>query len=441
VIWWGTYFSYGALRIWDSRTGQVVSRLELKGPDTFWRTVSADGKTALSADAKGKSVRFHDLATGKITHENANAAENWPIVLSPAGDKMVCADGTLMNVVDRKKLLNVGHLGWPNPSVRFSADGRLLIAAVVRPEKLVLDEPPAEEIAVFDAVQGKELRRFGKRVETSYAIDAAALSTDGKMVITVVSTRGKPEEQIITLWETDTGRERGHFLGHRGRTNSVAISADGRFVVTGAEDTTALVWDATRPQTRNSSSRQALAATDLEACWKDLAGSNAEQAYASMWALVNAPKRTVSFLGEQRSLFARADVQAIRRWIRDLDSNEFAERDRASHELGLIVDEAEPYLKEALQSKPSAEVRHRIDLLLEERSTGPTGKELQRLRVIEILEHIATPGADTAPDADVTRLATLPLLKKLSAGPPDARPTQEAKASLERLESRADSKH
>src|SRR5262249_21031460 len=158
-----------------------------------------------------------------------------------------CADGTLMNVVDGKKLLNVGHLGWPNPSASFSADGRTLVAAVVGDLDLTSD-PPAKEIAVFDATLGKELRRFGKRVETSYAIAAAALSTDGKMVVTVVSTRDKPEEQIITLWETETGRERGHFLGHRGRTNSVAISGDGRFVVTGAEDTTALVWDATKPR-------------------------------------------------------------------------------------------------------------------------------------------------------------------------------------------------
>jgi hypothetical protein len=214
----------------------------------------------------------------------------------------------------------------------------------------------------------------------------------------------------------------------------VAISADGKFFVTGAEDTTALVWDATRPQTRNASPRQASAAADLAACFKDLAGANAEQSYASLWALINAPKKTVSFLGEQSSLFARADVRAIRRWIRDLDSNEFTERDRAAHELGLIPDEAESHLKEALQGKPSAEMRRRIDLLLEERSTGPTGKELQRLRVVEILEHIATPGPDTAPNADATRRAALALLKKLAGGAPGARPTQEAKASLRRLE-------
>ncbi|HEY7154905.1 MAG TPA: hypothetical protein VH575_13160 [Gemmataceae bacterium] len=259
------------------------------------------------------------------------------------------------------------------------------------------------------------------------------------MVVTSLRERSKYDGQaIVTLWETETGRERGHFLGHRGGAYTVAISGDGRFVVSGGNDTSALVWDATRPRTRNAFIRRESTATDLAAHFKNLAGEDAEQAYASMWALQSAPKKTMSFLGDQNSLFTKADVRAIQRWIQDLDSNEFAERERAAHELGWIVDEAESHLKKALQGKPSLEVRRRIDQLLEERSRGPIGKELQKFRVIEILEHIAIPGADATEGADATRLAAIALLKKLAAGAPEVRPTQEAKASLMRLERRAD---
>ena len=85
-------------------------------------------------------------------------------------------------------------------------------------------------------------------------IDAAALSRDGKMVVASVMERGKRDGQTtVILWETATGRERGHFLlGRRGQTSSVAISADGRFVVTGGSDTSALVWDATKPHRRKT---------------------------------------------------------------------------------------------------------------------------------------------------------------------------------------------
>jgi hypothetical protein len=296
----------------------------------------------------------------------------------------------------------------------------------------LLDSPPAEEITVFDVIEGKELRRFGRRVGKRYTIDAAALSRDGKMVISTGASGDKPDEQVITLWETETGKERGHFLGHRGETEGVAISADGRFVVSGGCDTAALVWDATRPQTRNPSVRGESAATDLAAHFRNLAGRDAEQAYASLWALINAPEKTTSFLADQSSLFVAADVQRIQRWIGDLDSETFAERERASQELEWILDEAEPHLRKALRGKPSAEVRRQIDLLLDERSNGVCGKELQKLRVIEVLEHIAAPGPDAA------RPAAIALLKKLAAGAAEARPTQEAQASLERLARRAE---
>jgi RNA polymerase sigma factor (sigma-70 family) len=435
IIWCETHEGDGTLRIWDSRTGQALSRLELEPRSAFWTTVSDDGTTAISTDEKGtKSARFHDLATGKITREIADSASNKPMVLSPSGDKMVCYHGDVINVADRKKLFNIGRVYETNPSIAFSADGRKLMAAVVAEVDLT-SGPPADEIVVFDATEGKELRRFGKDPENRCVIDSAALSRDGKTVVAGVRERNKSDGQTtIILWETETGRERGHFLGHRGQTNRIAISADGRFIVTGAEDTTALVWDATRPRTRNAAVARESADLDLAAHFRNLAGNDAERAYVSIRALVDAPKKTTAFLGDQGSLFARADVRAIQRQIQDLDSNEFADRERASEALERILDEAEPHLRKALQGNPSAEARRRIDLLLGEMSTGLNGRELQRFRVIEVLEHIAAPGADTGPEADATRLAALALLKRFAAGAPGARPTEEARASLVRLE-------
>jgi RNA polymerase sigma factor (sigma-70 family) len=454
LISWGTY-DHGTLRIWDARTGQALSRVEQQSPEAYWTAVSDNGNTALSIE-QGKSVRFHDLTTGRVIREfvDASRALN-PMALSPAGDKMVSFDGAgtdalgrqlaiLMNAADGKKLVQIPIKGvatgscssaMQHPWLSFSADGRRLATAVTRFHETVSGTPTEiavlafdgtpTEIAVFD---GKELRRFGKKIgDRFYGIDAAAISRDGKTVVTGVGDCYKPDEQIITLWETETGRERGHFLGHRGKTQALAISSDCRWVVSGGDDTSALVWDATKP--RNSSIRHESAAVDLAAHFRNLAGNDAEQAYASIWALVNAQNQTVSFLRDH----ATTDVQKIQRWIRDLDSDKFAERERASQELGYILDEAEPYLKKALKNKPSAEVRRRIDLLLQ-RLAG-AGRELQRLRALEVLEHIA------APSADATRLAAIDLLKKLAAGAPEARLTQEAKASLDRLERRADMRH
>jgi RNA polymerase sigma factor (sigma-70 family) len=430
VIWCGSYDGDENLRILDSRTGQVVSRLEVQGREKFWTALSDNGKTALSIDEKGRSLRFHDLTTGKVTREDATGNSYPPLVLSPTGDRTISSEGSVKNVADSSDLLNVGRLGWPTPSAQFSADGRRLVAAVVWNSAWDLRSgPPADEIVVIDPIAGKELRRFGKRDVKYPSIDAVALTRDGKMIVSAETSGDSPNEQIITLWETETGKERGHFVGPRGRSQALAFSADGAFVVSGGTDTSALVWDATRPRTR-SPALLPRSALDIPAHFKNLASMDAEQAYVSICALRNTPQRTVAFLGDQSSLFARTDVQVIQRWIGDLDSYEFTDRDRASQELVRILDEAEAHLKKALQSKPSAEARRQIDHLLEERSQGLTRKELRGLRVIEILEHIATPRAAS----DATRLAAIALLRKLAVGAPESTPTQEARASLARLE-------
>ena len=70
--------------------------------------------------------------------------------------------------------------------------------------------------------------------------------------------------------------------------------------------------------------------------------------------------------------------------------------------------------------------RRRIEGFLEKLEQGiPSSKELRELRSIEVLKHIATPQARD-------------LLKKLAAGAPEARLTQEARGALERLGRRAE---
>jgi hypothetical protein len=81
-----------------------------------------------------------------------------------------------------------------------------------------------------------------------------------------------------------------------------------------------------------------------------------------------------------------------------------------------------PALRKALDSKPSAEARRRMESVLEKPRNLPPGT-LQAIRAVEVLENISTPGARR-------------LLESLAEGAPEARLTQEAKASLGRLAKR-----
>jgi ElaB/YqjD/DUF883 family membrane-anchored ribosome-binding protein len=115
------------------------------------------------------------------------------------------------------------------------------------------------------------------------------------------------------------------------------------------------------------------------------------------------------------------DDARIDQLIEDLDSFQFAVREKAAAELKELGDSAEPVLRQALADNPSLEVRRRIEQLLGKLDVSP--ERLQKLRALEVLEHIATPEARE-------------VLLALAQGAPKSRLTQEAKASLEQLNKR-----
>jgi WD40 repeat protein len=54
------------------------------------------------------------------------------------------------------------------------------------------------------------------------------------------------QKGTIAVWETATGRIRLTIGGLSGHVDCLAFSPDGRLLVTGLDDATALVWDLSR---------------------------------------------------------------------------------------------------------------------------------------------------------------------------------------------------
>jgi len=114
-------------------------------------------------------------------------------------------------------------------------------------------------------------------------------------------------------------------------------------------------------------------------------------------------------------------AERIAKLIAELDDDEFKVRERASEELEKLGAAADAALHRALESKPSAEVRKRIEALLAKRSpAGMSPERLTALRALEVLELAGTPEARR-------------LIKSLAEGDPAAPATAEAREARERL--------
>jgi hypothetical protein len=221
----------------------------------------------------------------------------------------------------------------------------------------------------------------------------------------------------VRLWELATGKERRRFQGHAGDVSGLAFTEDGKALLTGSQDTTALVWGVTRPDEPPTA---ALSDKDLARLWDDLAGEDAARAWQAVCRLAASPAESVPFLRGRLRPVAEPDPRQLARLIADLDSDRFEVRGQAQRDLEKLGELAAPALREALKS-PSAEVRRKAEALLAKAdSLAPSAEALRGLRAVEALEHAGTPEARR-------------LLEALSRGAAAARLTCEARLALGRL--------
>jgi hypothetical protein len=331
---------------------------------------SPDGKT-LAAGGEEDTVRLWDVATGKeLPHR-------------PAGRQFV--------------------LG----AMAFSPDGRLLAV-------LAGDGVPS----LLEVGTGRVRRLSGKEDRDFFA--APAFSPDGKLLATPRA------DGAVRVWEVLTGQELCLLRGHRGHVRRILFSPEGRSLATVGGDSTALVWGLAdlflghRPRTGDLSGK------DLEDLWADLAGADAARARRAIQRLAAGADRSVPFLRDRLEPVPPVDPKRLDRLIADLDSDDFAVRERATGELERLAAGVGPsVLRRVLAGKPPPEARRRIENLLAkwETAAGPP-PNLRALRAIEVLERVGTPGARR-------------VLDRLAEGEAGARITEEARASRERLTRRA----
>jgi WD40 repeat protein len=407
-----SYATLGAdktLRLCDFETGKEL-RMLLGHDGSTPFAVSRDGKRLAAVSADAKAIRILDPTTGKTLHTLDNLPEHMAgLSFSPDSRWLFgwSSGGVLarwdVGTGSRLPPFSVPKDETSRPAglsiVRFSHDGKLLALGMEN-----------NFFPLLDTATGQEVRRFQVAPDGAHVF---AFSPDGKTLAWAGWT-----DHTVCLGEIATGRERHRFTGHVGRISSLAFSADGRMLVSGAEDTTALVWDLagmTRPGR--------VSPRELDACWSDLLGEDAEAAYRAVRALAADTAHSIPYLRSRLLPVAAPPEKDVARWIADLDSAVFAVRQKAASELDKCGEGALPTLRKALEGRPGVEARRRLQDLVdryESQEWSPTGEQLRAVRAIEVLELVGGPQGRQ-------------VLQTLAQGAKGARLTEDARAALGRL--------
>jgi RNA polymerase sigma factor (sigma-70 family) len=371
---------------------------------------TTDGKKLVTTEASGGKVRVWDVETGKEERSfsilpDALKQQSYFVrgsYLSPGGKTVVATyeqeTGKLGGVrAVRRNPVRLWDVATgkelPEPSggypVAFSPDGRLVVTGSGH---------------VCHVATGKRVAALADGT----SIAPAVFSGDGRFLAATVSGGG------LQIWEVATWTRRNEFkAGHRDGVTTLTFAPGGQ-LLSGSQDTTVLAWDTRPPRVAD--------AVSLESAWNALAAREAGESFRSEGRFLSAPAETARYFAERVKPADALDPRRVQRWLADLDSDEFAVREAASKALDGLDEQAIPYLESTLKTTESAEVRHRVNKILDRRwGVAIPSEQLRQVRAVALLERI---GDGESRD----------LLKKWAGGPAGALLTMEAAAAWKRLE-------
>jgi WD40 repeat protein len=412
----------------DVATGKELCTLPVPLRYGCLPVFSPDGKTLYTTVRDGP-IQAWEVDTGKELAAVDKQRSLTTLALSPDGRRLAAVDVGPLEENGRREIVvrdlpgrrTLCRLLPPGEArafrVAFSPDGNAL--AAVGADTRIGDGYKSGFVALWDLRTGE--CKFA-RTGLSGILPYVAFSGDGRALVTggyTLFVGGSTWD--LCLWEVATGQERHHFTGHEGVILDVAFSADGKLVAAASGFGSVLVWDVTGCYDKPPS-KVPFSASEANDLWDTLGDKNSANAFTTMRRLLRRPGPAVALLRGRLKPAPGVDEKVVRRLLRELESDDFATREKATKELEAVAYRDDFKLLEALAANPPPETRQRIQHILE--SAGPPSSERWRhLRAVEVLEHI---GSSEARE----------VLAALAKNKEESLLKREARAAVERLKGR-----
>ena len=206
-----------AVMLWETDTGALIYRLD--GPAAKIQTVG------FRTDDQGQAVVFaysfdnmyHEwsVTTGMPVRSISASQANSNLALAPNGRTAVTGEGNGSTVLNLTT--------WDRLAVLFTPSKQIINAIDISPNGArALSGTTAGEVILINLPVSPVIRRF----HADGGLSAVAVSPDGRFVVTGGTTSGG-----ATLWDAQTGQEIRRISGYETTVAQIAVSPDSRYAL------------------------------------------------------------------------------------------------------------------------------------------------------------------------------------------------------------------
>ena len=256
--------------LWDLTTGRLTLRLPAELFDVRAASFSSDGRR-LVAVGTDRATRVWDARTGRVVSVLRGTHQHGLARFSNDGQRLVTLDASTFRLIDAATAAVETELTTvPAPSnephalavavdAAFAADDQSLLTATgTRFSIWNADRSPLRDVLATGALTGVALAADGATVATSGMVGAGAIWSldEHRRISEPVETKTYDadwsrdgmhvawagEDGFVVVAAPD-GRHLRAFRGHLGIVNSVAFDAAGTRIATGGDDRTARIWN------------------------------------------------------------------------------------------------------------------------------------------------------------------------------------------------------
>jgi hypothetical protein len=470
--------AHDRIGVWSIETKKQISRMQLAKPDHVINLAfTADGKQVISDCRSENQIRFWDVKTGKQVREleikqRVENGENRFKAFSPGGEFVVDQPSgrgdTYLNLIDLKA-------GEVRP---FAKDGRDFDAwaeVAFSPDgKTLAYNGPRNRLRIFETATGKMVRELRPPHDnTGWNRSHVRYSPDGRYLMAgEFGYRNSPfDKHRFVIWGVEDGMryseriDRGGWIGAGNRylvedvrsvydlltDESVPIgkrpverAGEDRFpprrILCGmSPDGGTLVFHDTPSTDPNmQTSKRALYITpapilpppirvgvalsdeETKKVWSGISADNLFRRNHCIRVLSAQPELAVQIAQTKLKPVPAADAERLKKLIAELDDDSADVRDKAQAELQEIGRRFETTIVAALKTAPPGEVRNRLTVVSRKiAEVGPSAELIADIRAVAFLKALNTPAA-------------LDHLKAVAAGAEGARLTAEAATAISR---------